>query len=82
MRLLDEVDDLQLLGWRGASCLISPIRDHAFFEQPQFKGLLGDDFLQVLRLAPELLDLIRRSRPCGVPREPAFAGFKKLLRQE
>jgi hypothetical protein len=51
-----------------ASCLVSPIRDHAFFEQ---RGLLGDDFLQVLRLAPELLDLIRRSRPCGVPCELA-----------
>jgi hypothetical protein len=43
----------------------------------QIQGLLGDDFLQVLRLAPELLD---SSRPRGVPREPAFAGFKKLLR--
>jgi hypothetical protein len=31
-----------------------------FFEQPQFERLLGDDFLQVLRLAPALLDLIGR----------------------
>ena len=55
----------------GTSCLA--IRDHAFFEQPQFKGLLGDDFLQVLRLPPELIDLIRRSRPCRVPRELQYA---------
>ena len=43
---------------REASCLLSPIPDHAFFEQPQFERLLGDNLLQVLRLAPELLDLI------------------------
>jgi hypothetical protein len=47
---------------RGASCLVSPIPDHAFFEQPQFERLLGDNFLQVLRLAPELLD---QMRPAG-----------------
>ena len=34
--------------------MVSPIRDHTFFEQPQFESLLGNDFLQVLRLAPEL----------------------------
>jgi hypothetical protein len=53
-----------------------------FFEQPQFKGRLGDDFLQVLRLASELVDLIRRSRPCGVPRKPAFARSRNFFDQE
>jgi hypothetical protein len=38
---------------------------HAFFEQPQFERLLGNNF-QVLRLAPELLDFIGRRRTCGV----------------
>ena len=36
---------------RGVLWLVSPIPDHAFFEQPQFERLLGDNFLQVLRLA-------------------------------
>ena len=58
--------------------MVFPIPDHAFFEQPQFEGLLGDDFLQVLRLLPQLLDLIGRSRPCGIPGKPALAGFKEL----
>ena len=53
-----------------------------FFEQPQFEGLLGDDFLQVLRLPLELLDLIGHSRPCGIPGKPALAASRnsRLLR--
>ena len=43
------------------SFLVSPIRDHAFFKQPKFERLLGDDLLQLLRLAPKILDL-RKSR--------------------
>jgi hypothetical protein len=81
MRLLDEVDDLKLLGCEEPY-VWSPPSAIMLFEQPQSKDLLGDDFLQVLRLAPELLDLIRLSRPCGASREPAFAGFKELLRPE
>ena len=34
----------------GISFPVSPIRDHAFFEQTQFKRLLGDDLLQGPRL--------------------------------
>ena len=63
---------------RGASCLVSPIPDHAFFEQPQFERLLGDNFFQVLRLAPELLDLIGRRGPRHVAGEPALAGLQEL----
>src|SRR6185312_1712776 len=58
----------------------SPIPDHAFFEQPQFERLLGDNLLQVLRLAPELLDLIGRRGPRRVAGEPALTGLQKLLR--
>jgi hypothetical protein len=47
---------------REASCLVCPILESCFFEQPQFKGLLGDNLLQVLRLAPE-----RSSRPSSPP---------------
>ena len=43
-----------------------------FFEQPQFERLLGDNLLQVLRLAPELLDLIGRRSPRRVAGEPAL----------
>ena len=62
MRLLDEVDDLELFGceephvWSPQSAIM------LFFEQPQFERLLGDNFLQVLRLAPKLLDLIGRRK--------------------
>ena len=60
--------------------MVSPIPDHAFFEQPQFECLLGDNLLQVLRLAPELLDLIGRRGPRRVADEPALAGLQELLR--
>ena len=36
---------------RGISFFVAPIRDHAFFEQPQFQRLFGDDLLQITRLA-------------------------------
>ena len=45
---------------KGISFAVFPIPDHAFFEQSQFEGLLGDNFLEVLRFAPELLDLVGR----------------------
>src|SRR5262249_47810798 len=65
---------------RRASCLVSPIPDHAFFEQSQFEGLLGDNFLEVLRFAPKLLDLVGRRRTSGVSGKPALAGLEELLR--
>src|SRR5262249_45393409 len=65
---------------RRASCLVSPIPDHAFFEQSQFEGLLGDNFLEVLRFAPKLLDLVGRRRTSSVPGKPTLAGLEKLLR--
>src|SRR3974390_3372420 len=65
---------------REASCLVSPIPDHAFFGQPQFECLLGDNLLQARRLAPELLDLIGRRGPRRVAGEPALAGLQELLR--
>ena len=51
MRVLDQPDDLKLLG-RGISFAFSPIREHAFFEQPQFQRLLGDHLLQLLGFTP------------------------------
>jgi hypothetical protein len=47
-----------------------------FFRQSQFEGPLGDNFLEVLRFAPELLDLVSRRRTSGVPRKPALAGLE------
>jgi hypothetical protein len=62
---------------KGISCAVFPMPDHAFIEQSQFEGLLGDNFLEVLRFAPELLDSIVaaravspaswRCRPRGTP---------------
>ena len=56
MRLLDEADDLKLLRCGEPQCLVSPIPDHAFFEQPQFRRLLGDRFIFDLNKA--ILDFV------------------------
>src|SRR6476661_9901519 len=63
-----------------ARSLMFGLPHHAFFELPQFERLLGNNFLQVLRLAPELLDLIGRCRTCGVSGKPALASLEELLR--
>ena len=73
-------DDLELLGCRGTSCFVSPIRDHAFFEQAQLERLLGNDLFQLLGLALEVLDLAAGRSAGRVAGEPALAGFEELLR--
>ena len=57
-----------------------PIRDRAFFEQPQFEGLLGNHLLQFLRLTPKLSNLIRRGGSGGIPSKPPLAGLEEFLR--
>ena len=59
---------------------VSPIRDHAFFEQAQFERLLGNDFFQLLGLALEILDLVAGRRAGSVAGKPSLAGFQELLR--
>ena len=62
------------------SCVVAPIPDHAFFEQTQFKSLLGDDFLQVVYFTSQMLDLIGIGSACRISGEPLLASFQKLLR--
>src|SRR3954453_9224236 len=65
---------------RDTSFVVSPIRDHAFFEQPQGERLLGHYLLQLLGLTAQVLDLIRGGRSCRIPGKPALASLKELLR--
>src|SRR4029450_1228185 len=65
---------------RGASCLVSPIRDHAFFEQAQFERLLGDDFFQLLGLASEIFDFVAGRGAGGIPGQTPLAGLEGLFR--
>lgn len=43
---------------RGISCVVGPIPDHAFFEQPKFKRLLCHNLLQVTSFAAQVFDLV------------------------
>ena len=49
------------------------------FEQSQFQRLLGNDFLQFLGLALEILDLIAGRGSRSITREAPLAGFEELL---
>jgi hypothetical protein len=64
---------------RGISCLVSPIPDHAFFEQPVFEGEVSHDLFQRLRLAAEILHLVRGRGARCVARQPPFAGLQELF---
>ena len=50
------------------------------FEQAQFEGLLGNDFLQLLGLALEILDLAAGRSARRVASQPFLAGFEELFR--
>ena len=60
---------------RGISCVAAPIRDHAFFKQSDFEGLLGDNLFQFLRFATEVLHVAGVGGPVGVTGQTALAGF-------
>ena len=65
---------------RDTSFLVSPIRDHAFFEQPELERRLGNDLLHSARLPAQPLHLVTGSSPCRVTRKAAFASLQELLR--
>src|SRR5215207_6606029 len=65
---------------RGISCRLSPIPDHAFFEQAVLEGQVGHDLLQGGGLPTQLLHLVRRGSPRRVAGEPRLARLKEVLR--
>ena len=66
---------------RNISCLVSPIPDHAFFEQPVFEGEIGHDLFQRLRLPAKVLHLVGGCGARRVAGEPLLAGFQELFDQ-
>src|SRR3984957_21255308 len=62
------------------SCLVSPIRDHAFFEQSVFEGEIGHDLLQRLRFATKILHLVGSRGARRVAGKPPFTGLQELFR--
>ena len=59
------------------SCGVSPIRDHAFFHQPQFQRLLSDNLFQRARFLPQDLHFVAARRSGRVARQAAFAGLQE-----
>jgi hypothetical protein len=60
--------------------MISSFSGHAFFEQTQFEGLLGDDLFQLQGLALEVFDLAGGCRSGRVAGQTPLAGFEELFR--
>src|SRR3954454_18435016 len=65
---------------RGISCRLSPIPDHAFFEQAVLEGQVGRDLLQGGGLPTQVLPLVRRGSPRRVAGEPLLARLEEVLR--
>ena len=59
---------------------ILPIRDHAFFQQPELQGLLGNDFFQLARFTAKGAHLSRGGGTSRIASEPTLASLKKFLR--
>ena len=80
MRLLDEADDLELLGAGEPHASSPPSAIMLFLSKPQLERLLGNDFLQLLGLALEVLDLVAGRGAGGVAGESPLAGLQELFR--
>jgi hypothetical protein len=65
---------------RDIACRVSPIRDHAFFEQPELERLFGHDLLQGAGLEAQVLHLVGGGGPRRVAGEPPLPSLKELLR--
>src|SRR6188472_3058713 len=65
---------------RDISFVVAPIRDHAFFKQPQLQRLFGDDLLEIARLLAQHFHLVAGGRPRRIAGKPLLAGFQELLR--
>jgi hypothetical protein len=56
-----------------------PIREHAFFQQPQLERLLGHDLFQGAGLLAQRLDLVGGRGARRVAGQAALAGLEELL---
>ena len=66
---------------RDISFLVSPIPDHAFFEQPVLQHLLGQRLPEVARLGTQCAFTSLRGRLAGgVAGKALLAGLQELLR--
>ena len=79
MRLLDQSDDLDLVGC-GISHASSPPSPIMLFLSSRFSREVGDHLLQGLRLAAKILHLVGRRGARRVAGEPPFTRVKELLR--
>ena len=64
---------------QGASFVVSPIPDHAFFEQPVLERQARYGFLESGRLRPQVLHLWAGRLAGRVASQPALARLEELL---
>jgi hypothetical protein len=78
--LLDQPDDLKLLGGRVPHVASSPSAVTLFFEQTIFEGQFGHDFLQRAGLATQVLDLVRGGGPGCIASQALLSSLQEVLR--
>jgi hypothetical protein len=64
----------------GISFEAVPTAGHAFFQEPDLQGLLGDNLLQGSGLTPQLFDLPGRCLAGRIAGEALLARLQELLR--
>ena len=60
---------------RDTSCVVVPIRDDAFFEQPALQSEIGHALLQIAGLTAQILHLFCGRGTCRIASEPALASL-------
>ena len=64
---------------RDISFVVSPIRDHAFFEQTVLQDEVGHALLQITGLSAKILHLVSGRRTGRIASKPALVGLHELL---
>ena len=80
MRLLDQADDLELLGGGVPHSSSPPSAIMLFLSSRSSSACSATTSFSVLGLAAQILDLVAGRRTRGVAGEPPLAGFQELLR--
>ncbi len=75
MGVLDLADDLELFCGGVPHARSSPSAIMLFFEQTEFKRLLGNQFLQRAGLLAQCIALVTRGRVGGITSQSALSGF-------
>ena len=77
--LIDEADDLVLLGGSQSHVLSSEPEARRFFKYAILKDRLGHNLLELAVFSAQVLDFRRRRFACRIAQQPLLPGLEELL---